>query len=92
MASPDAPASAAGRRRQQQLLSKQQILDLVKPLLKRRLAEGLLHRASYKLAAKAATSSLFERQLATQRPFAGGADGEEAVQQAVQGVLDSGLH
>lgn len=43
-------------------------------------------------AAKAATSSLFERQLATQRPFAGGADGEEAVQQAVQGVLDSGLH
>ncbi|KAI7838706.1 hypothetical protein COHA_007503 [Chlorella ohadii] len=73
------------------LQSKHEVLDRIKPLLKRRLAEGLLHRETYKLANKAAVSAIFEAQQAQQRVFSE-AEADAAVAAAVRGVLDAEAH
>ncbi|KAL4858297.1 PHD and RING finger domain-containing protein [Chlorella vulgaris] len=65
--------------KQRQSLSKHDIVNQIKPLLKQCLAEGQLHRDTYK---QATVGLLFQLQ----RPFTA-AEAEQAVQQAVQEVL-----
>jgi hypothetical protein len=70
--------------------SKHEILERLKPLLKRQLADGLLSRETYKLANKAAVGAVFDSQLAQQR-VCSDAEAEAAVAAAVQRVLDGEL-
>ncbi|KAL4423312.1 hypothetical protein ABPG77_006107 [Micractinium sp. CCAP 211/92] len=82
-----AQPSQAQQQRQGQL-SKQAILDRVKPLLKQRMQEGLLSRDTFKQAAKSSVARLFEAQQAP--GWQGLSDGavEGAVAEAVRHVVD----